>query len=79
MTDDSRFVRRAELVLARPATEPLDHLKLDPDPLHAFARALSGLRDDLGESASVVVDVRPATAAQRRWLRHGLLRQAQQA
>jgi hypothetical protein len=79
MTDDSRFVRRAELVLARPATEPLDHLKLDPDPLHAFARALSGLRDDLGESASVVVDVLPATAAQRRWLRHGLLRQAQQA
>jgi hypothetical protein len=36
-------VARAELRLARPSTEPLAHLPLQPDPLQSFARVLAGL------------------------------------
>lgn len=67
-------VGRAELVLARPSHEPLREAGLDLDPLAAFARALSGLRPDEGERASVCVDLLPVTPAGRRRERRRLLR-----
>jgi hypothetical protein len=71
-------VMRAELRLARPSSEPLAHLALDPDPLQSFARALAGL-DPSRERAEVAVDLLPCTAGARRRLRSGLLRQARRA
>jgi hypothetical protein len=68
-------VVRAELRLARPSTEPLAHLALDPDPLQSFAHALSGLPAD-SESAEVAVDLLPCAAATQRRLRRQLLREA---
>jgi hypothetical protein len=67
-------VARAELVLARPSHEPLREVGLDPDPLAAFARALSGLRPKRGESAVVCLDLLPVTSAGRRRVRRKLLR-----
>jgi hypothetical protein len=67
-------VARAELVLARPSHEPLRDAGLDPDPLAAFARALSGLRPKAGESAAVCLDLLPVTPAGRRRARRTLLR-----
>ena len=66
------YVARAELVLARPDTDPLGELGLKPDPLQAFALALGRVRDDLGEDAAAVIDVMPATARQQRRLRKRL-------
>jgi hypothetical protein len=71
------YVARAELVLARPDTEPLGELGLKPDPLQAFALALGRVRDDLGEDAAVAIDVMPATARQQRKLRKRLERLAE--
>ena len=52
-------VVRAELRLARPSSEPLAHLPLDPDPLQSFARVLAGLDHTHGERAEVAVDLLP--------------------
>lgn len=69
-------VARAELVLARPSTEPLRQTGLDPDPLAGFARALGDVRGEQGDSATVCVDLLPITPAARRRMRGRLLRQA---
>jgi hypothetical protein len=67
---------RAELVLARPAHEPLADIGLDPDPLQAVATAYQNLDDDLHETAEVVVDVLALTAREARRARARLRRQA---
>ncbi len=74
-TRERGCVMRAELRLARPSSEPLAHLALDPDPLQSFARALASL-DAARERAQVAVDLLPCAAGARRRLRRGLLRQA---
>ena len=68
-------VMRAELRLARPSSEPLAHLGLDPDPLQSFARALAALHPER-ERGQVAVDLLPCTAGARRRMRRTLLRQA---
>jgi hypothetical protein len=74
-----KHVMRAELVLARPSSEPLGLVGLAPDPLQLFANAFAPVRDRRGESASVVLDLLPAAASQRRRLRGQLLAQARSA
>jgi hypothetical protein len=69
------WVVRAELRLARPSSEPLAHLGLEPDPLQGFAQTLAGV-DHTRERAEVAIDLLPCTAGARRRLRRGLLRQA---
>ena len=71
-----KHVARAELVLARPSSEPLAMVGLAPDPLQLFARAFASIREDQEEGASVVLDLLPAAAGQRRRLRGRLLGQA---
>jgi hypothetical protein len=66
---------RAELRLARPSSEPLGHLALDPDPLQSFARALAAMHPER-ERGQVAVDLLPCTAGARRRLRRTLLRGA---
>ena len=63
-------------MLARPSIEPLRQTGLDPDPLAGFARALSDVRRDHGDDATVCVDLLPVTPAARRRMRARLLRQA---
>jgi hypothetical protein len=70
-----RCVMRAELRLARPSSEPLAQLALEPDPLQSFARALAGLEHSR-ERAEVAVDLLPCTSSARRRLRRGLLRES---
>lgn len=70
---------RAELVLARSSAEPLAERGMDPDPLQALAAAMDGLREDLDEAASVVLDVRPVSPARRRRLRARMLRASRRA
>jgi hypothetical protein len=72
----AKHVARAELVLARPSSEPLALVGLAPDPLQLFANAFAPIRERQGESASVVLDLLPAAASQRRRLRGQLLAQA---
>jgi hypothetical protein len=72
-----KHVLRTELVLARPSSEPLALIGLVPDPHQLFANAFAAVRR--GESASVVLDLLPATGAQRRRLRRGLLAEAHRA
>lgn len=72
---DGACVMRAELRLARPSSEPLAHLALDPDPLQSFARALAALHP-ARERGQVAVDLLPCTAGARRRMRRTLLRQA---
>ncbi len=69
-------VARAELRLARPSTEPLAHLPLQPDPLQSFARVLAGLDYRRGEHAEVAIDLLPRTAGTRRRLRRRMLKEA---
>jgi hypothetical protein len=69
-------VARAELRLARPSTEPLAHLPLQPDPLQSFARVLAGLDYRRDERAEVAIDLLPRTAGTRRLLRRRMLRDA---
>ena len=69
-------VARAELRLARPSTEPLAHLPLQPDPLQSFARVLAGLDYRRDERAEVAIDLLPRTAGTRRRLRRRMLRDA---
>lgn len=73
---DGREVVRAELVLARPSSDPLRAVGLDPDPLAAFARALGSLDAADGDTATVCIDLLPVTPAKRRRLRRRLLRRA---
>jgi hypothetical protein len=73
---DGGVVGRAELVLARSSALPLAEVGLEPDPLQSFAAALGLLYVSRGERASVVLDVMPAAAHQRRRLRRRLLREA---
>ncbi|MFZ2112746.1 MAG: hypothetical protein WAU77_03315 [Solirubrobacteraceae bacterium] len=73
---DGGVVGRAELVLARSSALPLAEVGLEPDPLQSFAAALGLLNVSRGERASVVLDVMPAAAHQRRRLRRRLLREA---
>jgi hypothetical protein len=67
---------RAELVLARASSEPLNAAGLDPDPLGGFARALDGIDPASGDTATVCVDLLPVTPGKRRRLRRRLLRGA---
>lgn len=69
-------VARAELVLAHADAQPLRAVPLKPDPLAPFARTFDALRDDLGERASVVVDLMPVRPADRRRHRRRLLQAA---
>jgi hypothetical protein len=55
--DEGGCVVRAELRLARPSSEPLAHLALDPDPLQSFAGVLAGVNRGCGECAEVAVDL----------------------
>lgn len=69
-------VARAELVLARPSSEPLRAAGLDPDPLSGFARSIDALDPAGGDTATVCVDLLPVTPGKRRRLRRRLLRRA---
>jgi hypothetical protein len=69
-------VARAELVLARPSTEPLRAIGVDPDPLTGFAHALGALDPRDGNRAAVAIDLLPVTAAQARRMRRRMIRQA---
>ena len=73
---ERRHRARAELVLARPSTEPLAALGPDPDPLQGFAAAFARLRPDLGDAAVVAVAALPHTPGERRRTRRRLLRRA---
>ncbi|XAY03967.1 hypothetical protein DSM112329_00793 [Paraconexibacter sp. AEG42_29] len=67
---ERRRVLRCELMLARPAHEPLAILGLTPDPLQPLAAALGGLDTAAGERAQVHLDVLAMTAGEaRRWRR----------
>jgi hypothetical protein len=72
-------VARAELVLARPSSEPLRDTGLDPDPLSGFARALDAIDAEAGDRAAVCVDLLPAAPGKRRRLRRRLLREGRRA
>ncbi len=67
---------RAELRLARPSSEPLAQLELDPDPLQSFARALADVDCERSERAEIALDLLPTTPMTRRRLRRRLLREA---
>ncbi len=69
-------VARVELVLARPSTEPLRSIGLDPDPLSGVARAIETVRPSAGESATVCVDLLPIGAAGRQRAHRRMLREA---
>ena len=69
-------VVRAELRLARPSSEPLADVPLNPDPLQSFARVIARLDRAHGEQAQVAVDLLPTTPATRRRLRRRLLKEA---
>lgn len=69
-------VARAELVLARASSEPLNAAGLDPDPLAGLARAIEGIDLAGSDRASVCVDLLPVTPGKRRRLRRRLLRRA---
>jgi hypothetical protein len=69
-------VVRAELRLARPSSEPLAHLPLNPDPLQGFAGVLGSVDPARREHAEVAVDLLPTTAATRRRLRRRLMKEA---
>jgi hypothetical protein len=75
-TDASVQVVRAELRLARPSSEPLADVPLNPDPLQSFARVIARLDRSHGEQAQVAVDLLPTTPATRRRLRRRLLKEA---
>jgi hypothetical protein len=69
-------VVRAELRLARPSSEPLAHLPLDPDPLQSFTQVLARAHGGSRERVEVAVDLLPCTAGARRRLHRRLLREA---
>ncbi|HEU4705585.1 MAG TPA: hypothetical protein VFS64_00160 [Solirubrobacterales bacterium] len=69
-------VVRAELVLARASSEPLNAAGLDPDPLAGLARAIDGIDLAGSDRASVCIDLLPVTPGKRRRLRRRLLHRA---
>jgi hypothetical protein len=70
-----RVALRTELVLARPSVEPLARLGPKPDPLQPFAAAIGRLHAR-GETASVCVDLLPASGFRGTRLRRRLRREA---
>lgn len=73
--EGERAVLRTELRLAGPSVEPLARLGPQPDPLQPFAAAIAGL-DPAEESASVCVDLLPASGFREARLRRRLRREA---
>lgn len=69
-------VARAELVLARPAYEPLADIGLAPDPLQALAAAMQDLDDDRREQSEAIVDALPLTAWEAHRARRAMRRAA---
>ncbi|MEV7840942.1 ATP/GTP-binding protein [Streptomyces albidoflavus] len=67
---------RAELALALPDHLALREVPLAPDPLEALANAVADVREDLGESADVVLDLVPVTPNRVSSRRRRLLAQA---
>lgn len=70
-----REVLRTELVLERPSVEPLTRLGPKPDPLQTFA-AVIGRVGSREETASVCIDLLPASGHRARRLRRRLRREA---
>ncbi|MEU1813002.1 type IV secretion system DNA-binding domain-containing protein [Micromonospora aurantiaca (nom. illeg.)] len=58
-----RRIVRAEVTLARRDVYPLAERGLDPDPLDAFARAMSTVRAESGDRAYLHLDLCPVTHA----------------
>lgn len=67
---------RAELALALPDHLALREVPLAPDPLEALADAVADVRDDLGESADVVLDLVPVAKSRVGSRRRRLLAKA---
>ncbi|WP_328372949.1 ATP/GTP-binding protein (plasmid) [Streptomyces sp. NBC_00445] len=67
---------RAELTLALPDHLSLREVPLIPDPLESLATALADVRDDLGETADVVLDLVPVASSRVSRRRRRLLAQA---
>ncbi|MHC3392870.1 type IV secretory system conjugative DNA transfer family protein [Streptomyces lavendulocolor] len=67
---------RAELALALPDHLALREVPLTPDPLEALANAVADVREDLGESADVVLDLVPVAPNRVSSRRRRLLAQA---
>lgn len=65
-TEASAQVARAELLLARDDALPLRLVPLRPDPLTGIARAMAAVKNGLGESVELALDLLPLTPAQRR-------------
>ncbi|MBD0742992.1 ATP/GTP-binding protein [Streptomyces sp. CBMA152] len=72
----TRYVERAELVLALPDQKPLASLGLTPDPLQQLAAALSTVRTEAGEHAEVCLDLVPIRERQLVRRRRRLLAQS---
>jgi hypothetical protein len=70
---------RAELALALPDHLALRDVPLTPDPLEALANAVAGVREDLGESADVVLDLVPVAPSRVASRRRRLLAQARRS
>lgn len=67
---------RAELALALPDHLALREVPLIPDPLEALANAVADVREDLGESADIVLDLVPVAPTRVSRRRRRLLAQA---
>ncbi|MBK3628211.1 ATP/GTP-binding protein [Streptomyces sp. MBT49] len=67
---------RAELALALPDHLALREVPLTPDPLEALANAVADVREDLGESADVMLDLVPVAPNRVGSRRRRLLAQA---
>jgi len=59
--DRKVYVARAEMILSRDDIWPLREVPLKPDPLTPFAYAFAELRDDLGDTAEVHLDLLPVS------------------
>ncbi|GAA1227295.1 type IV secretory system conjugative DNA transfer family protein [Streptomyces rhizosphaericus] len=70
------YYARAELTLALPDHLALREVPLDPDPLEALANAVADVREDLGESADVVLDLVPVAKSRVASRRRRLLAKA---
>ena len=69
-------VVRAEMGLARPSSQPLRLVGLEPDPLAGFAKAMQGLVAGSDDGAEVCIDLLPMAPTKRRRVRGRLLRSA---
>ncbi|EDY52568.1 hypothetical protein [Streptomyces clavuligerus] len=70
------YYARAELALALPDHLALREVPLTPDPLEALANAVADVREDLGESADVMLDLVPVAPNRVSSRRRRLLAQA---